>query len=249
MKKFIKVLGVYSRKILRRMPLTREALITVVAGPMRGCRLSVALGDVYRCGQYEPETVAEAQQRIGKQDIVYDIGANAGYLTMVFAKCCQWVYAFEPLEMNIKRWKQHISVNHIKNAELHPFAICDSDRVLVFSRGHSAFSNRYERHAYSSDGLRVAGRSIDSLVASDTARPPNVLKIDVEGAEFDVLQGAKETLVSMQPLIFLATHDCHNPGVQAACVELLESLGYECRKTSEKKVIAGLCDYICIPKT
>ena len=172
MKKLETLFGVYFRKLLRRNPLTRETLITIVAGPMQGSRVSVALGDDYRYGRYESETVAEAQKRIGKKDVVYDIGANAGYLTMVFAQRCQLVYAFEPLELNVLRWRRHITVNKIRNAELYPYAICDSDRTVIFAKGHSAFSNRYERTGPCSEGTRVEGRSIDSLVASKALMPP-----------------------------------------------------------------------------
>ena len=241
------VVGVYLRKALRRFPLTRETLVKIVAGPIKGSRVTVALGDDYYLGIYESDTLRVAETKIRPQDIVYDIGANAGYLTMAFARKCRCVHAFEPLERNIHRWKKHMEANRVTNAILHPYAISDCDRELIFAVGHSAFSNRYERGESEVGGVSVAGRSLDSLVGNRELPPPDVIKIDVEGAELDVLHGAANTIEAYRPLIFLATHDCHNPGVQESCLSHLNSIGYQCQETSEVKVISGLSDYICVP--
>ena len=236
------------RKVLRRCPWTRERMVRVVAGALKGKKVIVGLGDDYLLGTYETDTVDEAKVRIRPTDVVFDLGANAGYLTMVFAACGSHVFAFEPMKQNIERWRRHISVNGVRNASLLPLAVCDSDRTVFFAEGHSVFSNRYERTPKNDDGQRVEGRSIDSLVADGTVPPPQVIKIDVEGAEFDVICGARTTISKYHPLIFLATHDCHKPGIRDECLAQLEEIGYSCTQTSEEKIIPGLADFICTPK-
>jgi len=223
-------------------------MVRVVAGALKGKKVIVGLDDDYLLGTYETDTVDEAKLRIRPTDVVFDLGANAGYLTMVFAACGSHVYAFEPMKRNIERWSRHISVNCVRNASLLPFAVCDSDRTVFFAEGHSVFSNRYAQTPKNGDGKRVEGRSIDSLVADGTVPPPQVIKIDVEGAEFDVICGARATISKYRPLIFLATHDCHKPGIRDACLAQLEEIGYSCTQTSEEKIIPGLADFICTPQ-
>jgi FkbM family methyltransferase len=240
----------YFRKALRRFPLTRESTLRAWCGPLRGRRIIVAIGDDYLSGVYEEQTVYEVQRIVRPHHVVWDIGANAGYLTMVFAALCHKVHAFEPLPLNISRWLKHMRLNGVANASLHRFAICESDRELTFNGGQSPFGNTYVHACDSRIGQashKVIGRSIDSLVADGSIEPPDVLKIDVEGAEHDVLRGAMKTISTRQPLILLATHDCHSPHVQQRCLEFLTQRGYYCRMTEERKIIPGLNDFICYP--
>ena len=94
--------------------------------------------------------------------------------------------------------------------------------------------------------LLVQCHSVDGLVKKGYPAP-DVIKIDVEGAEYDVLKGARETLVSKKPKILLATHDYHLPGVQQQCKDFLKNLGYSLTVVpGHNKIYAGLDDYIAI---
>lgn len=244
------IVASYFRKALRRFPLTRESTLRAWGGPLRGRRIIVAIGDDYLSGVYEEQTVYEVQRVVRPHDVIWDVGANAGYLTMVFAALCDTVHAFEPLPLNINRWLKHMRLNGVPNASLHRYALCDSDRELTFNVGQSPFGNTYVHGCDSRRGRashNVNGRSIDSVVAEGVIEPPDVLKIDVEGAEHDVLCGATTTIATRQPLILLATHDCHSPHVQQRCLEFLRQRGYHCRMTEERKIIPGLNDFICYP--
>ena len=176
----------------------------------------------------------EIGQRVEPRDVIFGLGANAGYLTMVFAAKYQHIYVFEPMKENISRWKTHISVNDIMNTELFPIAVSDCNRTLFFAKGHSVFSNRYERGESIAWGNEVKGRSRDTLVQEGIVPPPTVLKINVEGAALDVLHGAKDTIKTYRPLIFLATHYCHNSGVGETCLLFLDKFHYDSAETKEK---------------
>ena len=65
--------------------------------------------------------------------------------------------------------------------------------------------------------------SIDDLVANGAA-PPHVIKCDIEGAEFEALQGAINTLRTHHPTIFLSFHERQ---IQQNCCTLLADLGYQ----------------------
>jgi len=72
--------------------------------------------------------------------------------------------------------------------------------------------------------LSVRTVALDSLIASGQIPPPNVIKCDIEGAEYDALTGATEVLSKHLPKIFLATH---GPEVHERCCRLLTDLGYQ----------------------
>ena len=72
--------------------------------------------------------------------------------------------------------------------------------------------------------LSVRTVTLDSLVASGKLPPPNLIKCDIEGGEYDALMGASDILVKHGPTIFLATH---GPEVHQQCCRLLADLHYE----------------------
>ena len=71
--------------------------------------------------------------------------------------------------------------------------------------------------------LAVNCVSLDGMRTRRELRPPNLIKIDVEGAELAVLQGAAQLLAEAHPVIFLATHGAE---VHRQCCDFLWKLGY-----------------------
>jgi hypothetical protein len=72
-------------------------------------------------------------------------------------------------------------------------------------------------------GLTVNSVILDKLFLNKEIAPPDVVKIDVEGGEFDVLRGMKKILADCRPKIFLAVH---SPQQSELCLNFLSSLGY-----------------------
>ena len=66
--------------------------------------------------------------------------------------------------------------------------------------------------------------SLDKLFAAGEIQPPDAMKVDVEGAEYAVLKGAKRIIQDFRPLIFLDTHgrDAHE-----SALEFLTGYGYQ----------------------
>jgi hypothetical protein len=128
--------------------------------------------------------------------------------------------------------------------------VADCEKTVEFTNDpHFMGSNTYVDSKFLSASVeRVSVRccSIDDLVAA--GRPaPTVLKIDVEGAEFDVLRGAAHTIRTHRPHILLATHDVHLPGVEKQCTEFLKDAGYTLEHTGAfNHRMDGLADYTAI---
>jgi len=76
----------------------------------------------------------------------------------------------------------------------------------------------------SQGAFSVRGVRLDSLVASGEIPPPDVIKCDIEGGEYDALAGASVTLAKYRPTIFLATH---GPEAHERCCQLLANLNYK----------------------
>ena len=79
-------------------------------------------------------------------------------------------------------------------------------------------------HLAESGGIQVRMVALDEMLAAGELRPPDYMKVDVEGAEYEALKGARKVLEQYHPVLFLDTHqrEAHLP-----TIELLQSLGYE----------------------
>lgn len=228
-----------------------------MAGPLKGYLWSTACSYEYILGDYEdPKTMEAFLSWLKPGMTFYDLGANVGFYTLTANKILSsgTIYSFEPSPSSRKIFEQHVHLNKkmmtANNISLLPFAISDAMKEVEFSDGVQREGHTYIKQStvfsHATNKITVQCYSIDTLLQQGY-KEPDVLKIDVEGAEYDVLQGAVNTLQLYKPNILLATHDCHLPGVQEKCVQLLKQLGYIVKHTGNyNKQMDGLDDYIAI---
>jgi len=139
---------------------------------------------------------------LNETDIVIDVGAYIGSHTLPFAKCCSkgLVYAFEPNKELYRTVSHNIELNLINNVRLYDVGVSSK----------SGYNILYERE----DGTsRISKRNIKGnptkieCVALDNFLPHinkcKLLKIDVEGHEFTVLEGAKHLIKKTKPNIMI----------------------------------------------
>jgi FkbM family methyltransferase len=109
-------------------------------------------------------------------------------------------------------------------------AVSDTDGTVQFESGKDPCLGKI-----STEGLiRVPSISLDSFVAN--GRPfPDLMKIDVEGAEYEVLTGAATMISMARPVIFLATH---GERIHSKCCNLLREFGYQLQLLAPDEVIA-----------
>src|SRR4029077_8974495 len=114
------------------------------------------------------------------------------------------VYAFEPLERNLKYLRQHISLNRVRNCTVFEQAVCNQEGTRSFSA--AALDSSMARLSPHGE-LLVPATTLDTCIyGANRLRPPGIIKIDVEGAELEVLQGSHRALAEFHPTIFLEIH-------------------------------------------
>lgn len=220
------LLGKILRAPLALIP--RESTIRILRGPLRGKKWVVgASSNACWAGTYETANLSAFAAAITAGDTVYDVGANVGIYTLaasVAAGPSGIVYAFEPVERNLHYLRRHAGLNQLRNCRIVDVAVSDVKDTQKFSSA----SWHHAMGRLSPDGeLEVASVTLDHCVYERQFQPPKVIKIDVEGAELRVLQGASRVLNEYHPSLFLEIHGGQS---HAACREFLIAKGYRLRE-------------------
>lgn len=152
----------------------------------------------------EPDTVKWIETFVVSDDILFDIGANIGAYSLIAGKRGARVYAFEPAFQNFFKLEQNILLNSLeKRISAFHLALSDNRHVgdFVFqdvSFGTSrCYYNQASNYKTESDTLferPVLVFCLDDFITSFDIPIPNHIKIDVDGAEIEVLKGASRTL-------------------------------------------------------
>jgi FkbM family methyltransferase len=169
---------------------------------------------------------------------VIDVGAQIGLVSLPMSTKMApggRVYSFEPAEFNRSLLERHVALNGIKNIEVIGCLVGkeDAEHVEFFELDSDTGLNSVVQR----DGVNGLKRSLSRQVSLDSYcrqhnLEPQLIKIDVEGAEIDVLKGAAEIICACQPVIFLSVHPSliKAQGYKLSDVSVvLEELGYQCR--------------------
>lgn len=162
--------------------------------------------------------------------VVFDVGAHAGYYTMLFsgrAGGSGRVVAVEPLPGNLDNLRRHVSANRLRNVSV----VAAAAGAEVGRSGFREESTGYMGHLADDGRLAVDVVTLDDLAGRFGL--PQVMKIDVEGGEAAVLAGAARVLAEGRPTVFLATHGA--PAHRESCA-LLTAAGYRLRSLDGRDV-------------
>lgn len=217
------VVGGLLRLPLRLLP--ASARMPVLQGPLKGKRWIVGSGN-HGCwlGSYECAKQKAFSERIRRGDTVFDLGANVGFYSLLASVAAGpegKVISFEPVPRNLEYLRAHLRLNKVTNCTIWDAAVGQAEGVGSFTLGSNSSIGHLETDAETELKVRIV--ALDPLVASGQLPPPDVIKCDIEGGEYDALRGAAETLARYRPLMFLATH---GHGVHENCCRFLEQVGY-----------------------
>ncbi|MGB8213129.1 MAG: FkbM family methyltransferase [Anaerolineales bacterium] len=228
-----KPLADFIRGRLNRAAPTGLTQVKIAAGDLAGytIQLDMQIDKDYWLGTYEPELQAALRELIQPGAIVYDVGANIGYVSLLLAKAAGengHVYAFEALPGNVEQWRQNVALNGMEDRlSLFAGAVVQTPgpvRFLVHgSGGMGKVAGSAGRADQYQSELTVSGVSLDEFVYGQENPPPQVIKMDIEGGEVLALPGMRRVLAEAHPLMLM---ELHGPESGRVAWETLTVAGY-----------------------
>jgi FkbM family methyltransferase len=189
---------------------------------------------ILRTGRYEPEVWNSLAEVAESDEIVWDIGANIGSLTIraLLDSRIRKVHAFEPDPLHAEVLSYNVTLNR-GCYQLHQCALGDKvDRRnllhAAFPHGGGSTFMSNPAHGRFEGEFEVNCTTIDHLVYYESVEAPTLMKIDVEGWEQKVLNGATRLLSTNPPKAIVFESDSDDRGIIQCpeTVQFLESFGY-----------------------
>ena len=154
-------------------------------------------------GKFEPEETHLIKKLVPHFDVFIDIGANIGYYAcLVGAKSKdKQLIMFEPFPQNIKILEKNLSMNGLGNNKVHKIALGEkagSTTLYGVDTMATILANTYAETP--SEQVTVKVETLDSFIPEIKPNSNVLLKMDVEGNEYFVLQGAKDFLKNVRPI-------------------------------------------------
>jgi len=189
---------------------------------------------IFSGGTYENEIGKLIRISLQPGDAALDIGANIGLQSIRMAQSATGglIYAFEPLEHLRRRAEKNLQLNNVGNVTMLPYALSDNEYEMEFAIDKANWNQGAFSLSDSSAGDEKQNVSIkigDNIAEIATVQKLKLVKIDVEGYEFNVLKGLQQTLSKHKPRI-LFEYDrqywLRSGQDIESCIVFLQALGY-----------------------
>lgn len=182
---------------------------------------------------FEPEEVELVKKQINQGDIVVDIGANIGYYTLLFAQLVGEtgrVIAFEPDPDNFALLHKNITLNQYHNVTLvQKAASIENSQTQLFLCDENKGMHRLYDSVCCQDSIEVETVCLDDYLPTLVDKV-DFVKIDIEGAEYNALQGMQNILRQHQPKLLteFSPAALFEYGIKPKTyVDFLTSLGFD----------------------
>jgi FkbM family methyltransferase len=212
----------------------------------RGVNLFLDPGDligraILTDGFWQPEVWQSISDGLSAGAVFFDVGAHIGYDSLkasVRVGESGKVISFEPNPRTLDQLRGNIAASHASNVIVEPIACTDIEQTLTLydstPEGNSgasslALTNADELRRGILPSYSVRGRPIDHVVAELHLQRVDVIKVDVEGAEYLVLRGLRDTLARFHPKVVMEVVPFQLAAMHATTqdlVSLMNGLGY-----------------------
>lgn len=185
-------------------------------------RLRLRLFIKKRCGLLDPE-MALVKKKLGKSRNFLDIGANIGIYSLYFSRVFDNVHAFEP----VSEITRHLESANISNLTIHNVAVSalagelELNIPIIRGRSRPALASLEDRDGPVAS-RRVPVVTIDSLGFEHV----DLIKVDVEGHELSVIEGARDTLSRCRPIILIEIEQRHIDRPIVDVFQRIQQLGF-----------------------
>jgi FkbM family methyltransferase len=215
----VPVLGPMARAVAASfVPRGRRVWAQVHAGFAQGLWLNAdpRYERLFVEGTYEAGIQKLLAEHLGQTATFYDVGSHIGFFSLIAARLVGQsgrVFAFEADPQNVRRIKQHVSRNGSDQISVVAAAVWSRPGTLRFEPGgQSSSRNTGAIVTHTSQCLRetflVESTTLDEFAM--THRPPDVVKVDIEGAEAEALKGAEKLFSNVRPHLICEVHDAAN---------------------------------------
>lgn len=211
----VPLLGSILQKFLHiAIPPDTYVWVRIRSGPGRG--LAVCLNPRFEMdyleGEYEAPVERILLSHLRPGTVFYDVGAHIGALSLVAARLVSTqgaVFAFEADPANAARVEEHARRNGLTQIHVVPCAVWSSGGRLRFERAYAQSS--LNQGAVATEQAETTANAIDveAIALDDFSQRhalPDLIKIDVEGAEAAVLRGSERIFATKRPLLICEVH-------------------------------------------
>jgi len=219
-------LGSILRRLARRYP--EGSIVSIKYSHLTGYKWkrSHKYLSSYWVGTFELPVQNCLVRELKQGDVFYDIGANAGFFSLLGSKCVGdrgQVFAFEPLRENIETLKSQLELNQVVNCTIIEAAVSDQVGEIQFCE-ESETTGGHIKSRESNEGRVNVVKTTTLDEFAKINRPPDFIKMDIEGAEVFALQGAHGLLTKPNPPKFLI--ELHGESNSKKVREIFEKEGY-----------------------
>ena len=196
----------------------------------------------WETNSWEPSVKLALKDLIKPGSIVFDVGANLAGLSILMSRLTGpkgIVCAFEASPRIIELTHGNIIASGCNNIQLYHNAIYSKSGkdIMIFPGGHLNDSIYNQGEFKKNVGKTVKTMALDDFV-NHTGLNPDIIKMDIEGAEFDALQGMQTKVLISKPHLILET----SPN-DMRCFEFLLSIGYVALDLNNYKPITSVNDF------
>lgn len=216
---------------------------------------------IYMLGLFEGEILRACLSHLNDGDTFFDIGGHFGQYTIAAGRKVGpsgSVHVFEPGAIQDRYLRKNIELNNLENVTVANIALSDQPGELaLFTPSFADIGKSQLTDPSESDAVRVPVNTLDAYCEERAIRRIDVMKVDVEGAEFGVFKGAARVIREFPPkAIFYESVDslCESFGhTPEEMHSYLEAAGYRIHAVEDGKLVpkpvgerASLTDFVAL---
>lgn len=201
-------------------------------------------------GTYEYDKFNILKKHLIASDVLVDVGANIGYYSCLAKSLGKYVVAVEPQPLNLECLYTNMNDNGWQDTEIYPLGLSNKPGLLTLYGASGFLASLVKGWAGCSDRFKqiIPVNTMDNILGDRFQGKKLFIKIDVEGAEFDVLRGAEKT-ITMSPLptwFIEVSPKLFHPGLSnphyAATFDLFWQHNYEVRLANKENQLVTPAD-------